>query len=277
MKIAVRARLEYDVTAPASFVFSLAPVVSDRQRVLTETLTCTPEIDVRHLDDDGNRLLVLSCDPGGLTVGYDAVIALEPFVPAAEPADETAFGDLPVEAYPYLRPSRYCESDRLARFAMRTFGSVGSGAERVQRICDWVYGHLDYVPGSTDASSTALDVFHASAGVCRDFSHLSIALCRALGIPARYVSGYAVDLDPPDFHGFFEAFVGGRWYLFDATQMSAIDRLVRIATGRDAADVAFATFTGEAYLTRLDVSAVAAGEPDPPPGSAPDATTVSTA
>ena len=255
MNVDVNARLHYHVTTPASFVFSLAPVVTDRQRVLTEMLTCTPDDHTRHLVDAGNRLLVVSCDPGELALSYEAVVALDPFVPATDAMDETAFGDLPVEAYTHLRPSRYCESDRLTRFATRMFGTTGSGADRVNRVCEWVYEHLEYVPGSTDASSTALDVFHAAAGVCRDFSHLSIALCRALGIPARYVSGYAVDLDPPDFHGFFEAFVGGRWYLFDATKMSTIDRLVRIATGRDAADVAFATFTGDALLTRLDVAA----------------------
>ena len=272
--ISVSAQLQYDIVVPSSFVFSIAASVSDRQRIVREQLRCDPGLEPRHLEDDiGNRLLVLSAEPGPLAIGYEAVIDLDPFVPPVEPDRETAFGSLPADVYAYLRPSRYCESDLLTRFAWRTFGDHPAGVERIQEICDWVHGHLDYVPGTTDASSTALDVFHGAAGVCRDFSHLAITLCRAIGVPARYVSGYAVDLDPPDFHGFFEAFIGGRWYLFDATRMSIIDQLVRIATGRDAADVAFATFTGQAVLTRLEVSAVAPAHEDPQP----DATTVSTA
>ena len=112
------------------------------------------------------------------------------------------------------------------------------------------------MPGSTDGSTTAIDVLVTRAGVCRDFAHLSIAVCRALGIPARYVSGYAVDLEPPDFHGFMEAFLGGRWFLFDATRMAPIDRLVRIAAGHDAADVAFGTLFGEATLESMMISVI---------------------
>ena len=272
--ISVSARLQYEVTATTSFVFSLAAGASDHQRILHERLHCEPGLDPRHLEDDtGNRLIVLSHDPGGFEISYEAVVALNPFVPGVEPDQETAFAELPAAAYSYLRPSRYCESDLLSRFASRTFGTGPTGVERVHDICEWVHGHLDYVPGSTDASTTAVDVFHTAAGVCRDFSHLAIALCRALGIPARYVSGYAVDLDPPDFHGFFETFIEGRWYLFDATKMSIIDQLVRIATGRDAADVAFATYTGQAVLTELEVSATATDDETPHP----DTSTVSTA
>jgi len=272
--IAVSARLHYEIASPTSFVFSVAAGASEHQQIVRERLHVEPVVEPRHLEDDtGNRLIVLTREPGELEIGYEAVVALHPFVPRAEPDQETAFADLPANAYLYLRPSRYCESDLLSRFAWRTFGTVPAGVERVQEVCEWVHGHLDYVPGSTNASSTALDVFHAAAGVCRDFSHLAIALCRALGIPARYVSGYAVDLDPPDFHGFFEAFIEGRWYLFDATKMSMIDQLVRIATGRDAADTAFATYTGQALLTGLEVSAVATD--DEP--SHPESSTVSTA
>jgi len=271
--INVSARLNYEVTATTSFVFSLEAGVSEHQRILRERLRCDPDVEVRHLEDStGNRLIVLTHDVGALEISYDAVVELSPFVPRVEPDHETAFAELPADAYPYLHPSRYCESDLLARFAWRTFGAGPAGVERVHEICEWVYGHLDYVAGSTDASTTAVDVFHTAAGVCRDFAHLAIALCRALGVPARYVSGYAVELDPPDFHGFMEAYIDGRWYLFDATRMSIIDQLVRIATGRDAADVAFATFTGQATLTYLEVAATATDEtPDP------DTSTVSTA
>ena len=120
-------------------------------------------------------------------------------------------------------------------------------------ICDWINGKLVYTLGSTGPTTTACDVLLQRTGVCRDYAHVGISLCRALGIPARYVSGYAVDLQPPDFHGFFEAFLGTRWFLFDATKLAPVDGLVRIGTGRDAADVAFATLIGEATLTGQNV------------------------
>jgi transglutaminase-like putative cysteine protease len=125
----------------------------------------------------------------------------------------------------------------------------------VTAICDWIYSNINYQPGSTGESTTACDVLIQRIGVCRDYANVGIALCRALCIPARYVSGYAIALQPPDFHGFFEAYLGSRWYLFDATRMAPIEGFVRIATGRDAADASFATIIGEATLTSMSVLA----------------------
>ena len=156
---------------------------------------------------------------------------------------------------PYLNPSRYCESDRLATFAMAEFGRLDRGYSRVAAICQWTHDHLNYLPGITNASTGACDVLILRSGVCRDYAHLAIALCRALCIPARYVSGYAVTLDPPDFHGFFEAYLGNHWYLFDATRLAPLAGLVRIGMGRDAADVPFATIIGAATLKKKFVSA----------------------
>lgn len=272
--IDVRARLRYEVTNDTTFVFSIEAAESERQRLVSEQLRVGDVDAPRQLTDPaGNRLIVVTVEPGEVVVDYAARVDLDPFVPPHDPTIESEFDELPGDVYEFLRPSRYCESDQLTRLAERLFGAQSRGIARVQDVCDWVHGHLDYVSGSTDSSSTALDVFHAAAGVCRDFSHLSIAMCRATGIPARYVSGYAVDLDPPDFHGFFEAFIDGRWYLFDATQMSSIDQLVRIATGRDAADTAFATFVGTAVLLELDVEATVPGDDV----EQPEPTTVSTA
>jgi transglutaminase-like putative cysteine protease len=154
---------------------------------------------------------------------------------------------------PYLNPSRYCESDRLTHFALRMFGNDEPGFSRVTAICDWINNNLDYQPGSTGESTSACDILIQRVGVCRDYAHLAIALCRALCIPARYISGYAVALQPPDFHGFFEAYLGSRWYLFDATRMAPVEGFVRIGTGRDAADASFATIIGEATLTYMTV------------------------
>jgi len=141
----------------------------------------------------------------------------------------------------------------LTHFALSTFGNTEPGYLRVTAICDWINNNLHYQPGSSGESTSACDVLVQREGVCRDYAHLAIALCRALCIPARYISGYAVDLQPPDFHGFFEAYLGFRWYLFDATRMAPVEGFVRIGTGRDAADASFATIIGEATLTSMAV------------------------
>ena len=164
-----------------------------------------------------------------------------------------------------LNPSRYCESDLLGNFSMPEFGSSSQGFLRVKSICDWTYSNLAYVSGSTNSQTTARDVFVERQGVCRDFAHLAIALCRGLGIPARYVCGYAAELQPPDFHGFFEAYLGDRWYLFDPTRLAPVSGFVRIATGQDAADVPFATFIGAAQLKSKKVWANRPTSPIPPP------------
>ena len=169
--------------------------------------------------------------------------------------DEVGHPELPVEVLPFLNPSRYCESDQLGQFAWREFSGVPSGHSRVQAIADWVNENISYISGTTDASSSACDVLIQRTGVCRDFAHVSITLCRALGIPARYVSGYAVGLEPPDFHGFFEAYLHDRWYLFDATKMAPVSGLVRIGVGRDAADTSFAIIVGQAELQSMSVGA----------------------
>ena len=138
-----------------------------------------------------------------------------------------------------------CTLDKLVRFAGRTFRDPPPGYHRVNGVCDWIRDNVDYALGSSDLLTSAFDTVTQRIGVCRDFAHLGIALCRALGIPARYVSAYAWRLDPPDFHAVFEAFLNGPsgtgWHLFDPTRMSAPNGLVRIGIGRDAAEVAFCT------------------------------------
>jgi transglutaminase-like putative cysteine protease len=176
---------------------------------------------------------------------------------------------LPNEVLTYLNPSRYCESDRLTHFALRIFGDIEPGFSRVTAICDWIHNNLDYQSGSSGESTSACDVLIQRLGVCRDYAHLAIALCRALCIPARYVSGYALALQPPDFHGFFEAYLGTRWYLFDATRMAPVEGFIRIGTGRDAADASFATIIGEAKLTYMAVWAEQAVSNPTPLQSAP--------
>jgi transglutaminase-like putative cysteine protease len=134
-------------------------------------------------------------------------------------------------------------SDKLAQFAICEFAGVPRGHSRVSTICGWIYQNIEY---RSDSETTAVETLVQRVGVCRDFAHLGIAFCRALGIPARFITCYAFGLSPPDFHAVFEAYLDGRWWLFDATRQAALDGVVRIGLGRDAAEVAFATPFGDA-------------------------------
>jgi len=157
------------------------------------------------------------------------------------PAEAAEVSD--IDTLVYLRPSRYCPSDRLAGLATDQFGHLAP-ADAVMAIEAWLNGSLAYVPGVTDAVDDALHPLLARTGVCRDYAHLGVALCRALGIPARYSAAYAPGLSPMDFHAVFEAAIDGRWWVFDGTRLAPRASLVRIATGRDAADTALLTPLG---------------------------------
>jgi transglutaminase-like putative cysteine protease len=249
--------LTYSVINPTSFLFNVAAARTAHQIISEETLQLNPNIQYEASslgveDIQVYRLTVEACD---FQLQYRAKVDLHPEIYTTSGIVETGYAQLPNEVLPYLNPSRYCESDRLTHFALRTFGNIPPGFSRVTAICDWIYSNINYQLGSTGESTTACDVLIQRIGVCRDFANVAIALCRALCIPARYVSGYAIALQPPDFHGFFEAYLGSRWYLFDATRMAPIEGFVRIATGRDAADASFAIIIGEATLTSMSVSA----------------------
>jgi len=258
MQVAVRAALDYAVAAPSSFVFNIAAAWTSRQNVLQETLHIEPAgmkaVEAPATRGD-NRLLRVEAPPGDCRIVYEARVELSPQIARAEALMQTPFSQLPDDVLTYLNPSRYCPSDTLARWALREFGATAEDGGRVEAICDWIGGRMEYLPGSTDERTDAVAAVVQCAGVCRDYAHIGIAFCRAMGIPARYVSGYAADLDPPDFHGFFEAYLDGSWYMFDATRMAPKERFVRIGFGRDAADCAFATIVGPAQLMSMEVSA----------------------
>ncbi len=161
---------------------------------------------------------------------------------------EVPVAQLPGAVLPYLYPSRYCESDRLHRLAVKEFGHLPQGYSRVQAICAWVTRRVTFRSNSSNGNTTALNTLIDEIGVCRDFAHLVIALCRGLNIPARFTTGidYGADpaLGPTDFHAYVEVFVGFRWYLFDPSGTAIPMGLIRFATGHDAADAAFATMFG---------------------------------
>jgi transglutaminase-like putative cysteine protease len=265
--IDVSSCLRYQVLRPTSFLFNVAAAPTEHQIVTSEHcyINGSREVHFVAVGVEGNRVLRLQAEPGDLELRYSARVRLEPQMTDAEKIGEVNFDDLPEQVLPYLNPSRYCESDRLSRLAVRQFGDMAPGHQRVQAICDWVHSMLVYLSGSTDARSSASDVLVQGAGVCRDYAHLAISLCRAICVPARYVSGYAVGLQPPDFHGFFEAYLDGGWYLFDATRMVSNQALVRIGSGRDASDAAFATIIGSAILQEMVVKADQRGGADEHP------------
>jgi len=197
-----------------------------------------------------HRVLV---SPGRFDVHYRASVELDDLSSEVPIVDEVSHAQLPAEVLTFLNPSRYCESDRLSQLAQREFAHLAPGYSRVSAVSDWVNAQLSYVPGSTGPGTTACDVLIQRTGVCRDYAHLAIALCRALGIPARYVAGYAPYLQPPDFHGFFEAFLGNGWNRFDPTRLAPVSGFVRIGAAMDAAGVSFATRMGNAHEGPMQV------------------------
>jgi len=248
----VDCKLSYTLLDDTHFLFIIHALDGMDQEVLEESLRITPALE-HELHSDavlGHRTLRLKAPTGPLTLRYRARVRLY------RPPPDTRAEEVPIEALPHavlpdLMPTRYCESDRLASAACRMFGDLPPGHARVQAVSDWIHEHIEYRTGSTDTTTTACDVFLQRAGVCRDFAHLGVAFCRALNIPARLAVGYArFDSPPPDFHAVFEAFLGGRWELFDPTGMTDPNDLVRIAVGRDAGDVAVATLFGP-VRTRL--------------------------
>lgn len=249
----VDCELDYDVSEPTLFLLNIAVPTLDSQYVSAESIETSPAVPVEQLQAAGspNRVLRFNAPPGHLQVRYLANVDIQRVLPDPA-AREVPVAELPADVLPYLLPTRYCESDLLFAVACREFGAIKAGYQRVQAICEWIRNNVDYTVGTSHVGSTARDALTANAGVCRDFAHIAITFCRALNIPARFVTGYAkYETPPPDFHAVFEAYLEGQWYLFDPTALSPMSDLVRIGTGRDASEVPFATFFGAARLRYL--------------------------
>jgi transglutaminase-like putative cysteine protease len=206
------------------------------------------EVEVEH----GGRVHLVTCGAGTLTVAYRALVRRAATTDVAPTAAERLFG---------VRPSRYCPSDLLEAFADAELNTPTDPAARGRLIGDWVFGRLRYEPGTSGPLDTAVDTLLAGRGVCRDFAHLTVALSRTVGLPARVASVYAPGLSPMDFHAVAEVATDGRWEVVDATRMAPRQSLVRIATGRDAGDTAFSTtLDGAADLIATTVTAFVHGE-----------------
>jgi transglutaminase-like putative cysteine protease len=248
--------LEYEILSPTHFCFNIEAAHWPTQNIVSERLAVSSGVSVHSFTDpgSGNRFFRFDAPPGPLLVDYKADV--EVFSEHIdEHLPETPVSAVPDEIFHYLMPTRYCESDLLGNDARALFGNEAPGISRVRKVLHWIHDNIEYKPGSTTSTTTAQEVFMQRAGVCRDFAHLGITMCRALNIPARLVVGYVwFDEPPQDFHAIFEAWIGGRWVLFDPTGMAPVDRLVRIGTGRDAKDVAFSTIFGNVRMTRKEVN-----------------------
>lgn len=232
LKREVGAQLDVWISAPTTLEFQIA-VAPQPGATVTEQLSFTLNgntIEATELiGDHGNRIHKMDVDSGSLWVNYSATIIGRTDPAPVEEIDLTT----------YLRPSRYAEADKFFGFAATEFGQFTDPAVLLEKVSAWVGSRLSYVPGSSDPIDGAVDTLLAGAGVCRDYAHLVVALLRAVNVPARLVAVYAPGCSPMDFHAVAEAFVDGAWQVVDATCLAPRQTLVRISTGRDAADTAF--------------------------------------
>ena len=246
----VSAELEVQITAPTTLEFQIA-VAREPGLDVSETLRFRLDGEdvpfTERVADHGSRIQMFDAAPGTLTVHYSASVTghAEPI-----PVDD-------LDMSRYLRPSRYAETDKLFGFAAKEFDDTGDAMETVNQVSSWVGSRMEYVPGASTGTDGAVDTLLAGQGVCRDYAHLVVALLRALNVPARLVAVYAPGCDPMDFHAVAEALVDGVWRVVDATCLAPRQTMLRIATGRDAADAAFLdNHGGEIVLSSCVVTAV---------------------
>lgn len=251
----VSTSLTFDVTEPATLVLQVAlaggvPLLRERLEITAGSRRVEPT-DVE--PPVGGRQHLVRVPVGPLNVWYEAEVP-----PDGQDDDASV---TPAERVEALRPSRYCPSDRVLGLAAAEFGSAGNAADTVRAICAYVVEHMTYTSGSSGPTTDAIEALLAGQGVCRDYAHAVAMLCRAAGVPARLAAVYAPGLSPMDMHAVVETDIDGAWRVWDATRLAPRHSLLRIATGRDAADTAFATvLDGRAALTDMSVTAVAAGE-----------------
>jgi transglutaminase-like putative cysteine protease len=257
MKMKGKSVFIYEVYAPTTVTTMLRPRRQEGQSIISERFHITPPIPFSEYTDLYGNLCQRATLPVGqvtITTEVEARVDRTRLVPDPHPPF-LLVGDLPDEVMHYILPSRYCESDlhEINMLAMQIAGNLAPGYDQVEAIRAWIHQHVRYQYGVTDGSTTALDVARNRMGVCRDFTHLAIALCRNLCIPTRMTVGYLDQLKAIDLHAWFEVFMGDGWYAFDAVQPKTDGYRIEIAHGRDAADVAMVTQYGNANLQSLHV------------------------
>ena len=254
---------EFESTRPTHAVVMVEPHFSEAGRIVERRFELDPPSEtVVYHDHFGNSCRRVDLAAGKVLMTFDALVSTDDQPdPVVLDAIEVAPHDLPDEALMFVLPSRFCESDVLADDAFRLFGHVQPGWGRVQAVSDWVHNHLRFQYGTSSPSLSAKDVMAQGVGVCRDFTHLAITMCRALNIPARYVFGYLPDIGVPDpgtpmdFCAWMEIFLGDSWHTFDPRNNERRVGRVVIGRGRDAADVAMVTSFGSVQLHSMLVRA----------------------
>lgn len=249
MWLRVSCELVFDIEIPTPFILMLRPRSGAQQWVERDEFKILPSIQVNEYTDDyGNLCQRLVAPPGNFSIHTTADVKTSEHLDVDFGAPFIEIQNLPNDILSYLLPSRYCESDRFNDLALSITANQIPGYNQVAAIEDWLRSTISFIPGSSDFPISATEVNYKQSGVCRDLAHLGIALCRSLSIPARMVVGYLYQLDPMDMHAWFEAYVGGRWYTFDATQTGPKGGYVAVGYGLDAADVAvFNQFGPAAY------------------------------
>lgn len=259
MKLSISCQLDYKIEQNTPLILMLRPRSGTGQWIIKEEYLLQPSVPVTEYTDlYGNLCQRLFTPQGAFSIRNSAVVEVADQIDVDFSANFVPVQELPDESLIYLLPSRYCESDKLGHLAASIVGDVITGYEQIETIRKWINENIRYEYGHSNASTSAQDTAQSRIGVCRDFSHLGVALCRSMNIPARFVVGYLYELKPMDLHAWFEAYLGGRWYTFDATQTEPRGNRVVLAYGRDAADVALATQFGSMELHTMFVSVEAA-------------------
>jgi transglutaminase-like putative cysteine protease len=254
--------LSYDVYSTTTFIFNIKAAISPNQKIIEESVVLDPFIPFEEFVLNNARFIKLQANAGQpFTITYKAKVEVKhEIIDEKILLQSVPFMDLNDDIWPFLFPSRHCQSDKLEKFASKEFGNLSNNYLKVLAINSWIFNNIDYISGTTDSGTSAYDTLIQRQGVCKDFAHLGIALCRALHIPARYFTSYAYQLYPPDFHACFEAYVGGKWIIFDSTGLVPINGLVKIANGSDAAEVAVANFFGNTFCTYMNIQCNLADE-----------------
>jgi len=269
MRVRVGCEFEYDAVAATPTVWQVRPRADSTQRLTREAWDADPPLPRSSYHDTyGNVCDRMTLPVGQSLVRYDANVDLTGTVDDADKdARQVPVELLPDETMVFLLPSRFCLSDRLREPAWELFGGTDPGWPRVVAVCDWVHQNVQFRTGASNALTSALDVWESRTGVCRDFAHLGLTLCRSLNIPARYVFGYLPDIgvpppsEPMDFCAWFEAYLEDRWWTFDPRNNVPRAGRVVIGRGRDALDVAMVTTYGAPILRRMTVWADEIAEP----------------
>lgn len=254
MRLTAGCELLFETTEPSPLILMLRPRGGAAQQVMQDNLALEPTVPVvDYVDSYGNLCQRLLAPVGQLRVRSTSTVEVADTIDVQVGAEFVPVQDLPDYALQFLLPSRYCQSDLMANLANDIVAGIEPGYDQVEAIRHWIRTNIEYRYGTSDASTSAIETEKNRVGVCRDFVHLGLTLCRSLTIPARMVVGYLHQLDPMDLHAWFEAYVGDRWYTFDATQPTPKGNRIVIAYGRDAADVALATQYGPINLTEMAV------------------------